>query len=184
MTPVDESTPLEPRAEERGSYTRAKLEAEKLVAAEAANGLPAVIIRPGQIFGGKIPLMTGAIARRVAGRYLVLGDGEMQLPLVYIDDVIDALVLAAGSKLAKGEIVQIVDPEPWTQNQVLAAVAGPGAKIMRMPRAAVFAMGGASELVLGLIKKQSPVARYRLSSALALRRFLLPWATIRRVRNA
>jgi len=171
MTPVDENTPLEPRAEERGSYTQAKLEAEKLVAAEAANGLPAVILRPGQIFGRRIPLMTGAVARRVGGRYLVLGDGEMQLPLVYIDDVVDALVLAAGSKLSKGEIIQIVDPEAWTQNQVLAEVAGPGAKVMRMPRAAVFAMGGASELVLGLIKKQSPVARYRLKSALALRRF-------------
>ena len=171
MTPVDERTALEPRAEERGSYTRAKLEAEKLVTAEAANGLPAVILRPGQIFGRRIPLMTGAIARRVAGRYLVLGDGEMQLPLVYIDDVVDALVLAAGSKLAGGEIIQIVDPEAWTQNQVLAEVAGSGAKVMRMPRAAVFAMGGASELVLGLIKKQSPVARYRLSSALAMRRF-------------
>jgi nucleoside-diphosphate-sugar epimerase/predicted dehydrogenase len=171
MTPVDENTPLEPRAEERGSYTRAKLEAEKLVAAAAADGLPAVIIRPGQIFGGKIPLMTGAIARRDAGRHLVLGDGEISLPLVYIDDVVDALVLAAGSKLSKGEIIQIVDPEPWTQNQVLAEVAGPGAKVIRLPRAAVFAMGGASELVLGLNKKQSPVARYRLKSALALRRF-------------
>jgi nucleoside-diphosphate-sugar epimerase/predicted dehydrogenase len=171
MTPVDETTALEPRSEERGSYTRAKLEAEKLVSAEAASGLPAVIIRPGQIFGGKIPLMTGAVARRVGGRHLVLGDGEMQLPLVYIDDVVDALVLASASKLSKGEIIQIVDPEPWTQNQVLAEVAGPDAKVIRLPRAAVFAMGGASELVLGLIKKQSPVARYRLKSALASRRF-------------
>ena len=171
MTPVDESTPLEPRAEERGSYTRAKLEAEKLVAAESATGLPAVIIRPGQIFGGKIPLMTGAVARRVAGRHLILGDGEIPLPLVYIDDVVDALVLAAKSNVSKGEIIQIVDPEQWTQNQVLAEVAGPDAKVIRLPRAAVFAMGGASELVLGLIKKQSPVARYRLQSALALRRF-------------
>ena len=64
-------------------------------------------------------------------------------------------------------------------------------------RAAVFAMGGASELVLGLLKKQSPVARYRLKSALALRRFdggrageLLGWKPrvgvregIRRVEN-
>jgi predicted dehydrogenase/uncharacterized protein YbjT (DUF2867 family) len=32
--------------------------------AEAARGLPAVIIRPGQIFGRRIPLMTAAVARR------------------------------------------------------------------------------------------------------------------------
>ena len=84
--PVSEDTPLEPRAEERGAYTRAKLEAEQLVTAAAAAGLPCVILRPGQIFGGGIPLVNGAVARRAGGRWLVLGDGELQLPLVYIDD--------------------------------------------------------------------------------------------------
>lgn len=168
---VDESTPFEGRAEERGAYTQAKLEAEKLVAAAATSGLPSVIIRPGQIFGRKIPLMTAAVARRAAGRALVLGDGEMQLPLVYIDDVVDALVMAAKSNLKGGEVIQIVDPEPWTQNQVLAEVNGSAAKVLRVPRAAVFALGRASELALGLIGKKSPVAPYRLASALALRTF-------------
>ena len=195
---VDEKTPFEGNAEERGSYTRAKLEAEKLVAAEAARGLPAVILRPGQIFGRRIPLMTGAIARRAAGRYLVLGDGEMQLPLVYIDDVVDALVLAAKSGLHGGEVIQIVDPEPWTQNQVLSEMCGPSARIVRVPRPVVFGMGHASELVLGLLGKKSPLSRYRLRSALALRSFaslnaesLLGWKPrvgvrdgIRRVRES
>jgi predicted dehydrogenase/nucleoside-diphosphate-sugar epimerase len=169
--PVDEGTPFEGRAEERGAYTQAKLEAEKLVAAAAASGLPSVIIRPGQIFGRKIPLMTAAVARRAAGRALVLGDGEMQLPLVYIDDVVDALVMAAKSNLKGGEVIQIVDPEPWTQNQVIAEVNGSSAKVVRVPRAAVFALGRASELALGLLGKKSPVAPYRLASALALRTF-------------
>jgi len=177
FTVVDEDTALEGRAEERGAYTRAKLEAERLVSAEAAAGLPAVIIRPGQIFGGKIPLMTAAVARRVSGRYLILGDGEMPLPLVYIDDVVDALVLAAKSGLGKGEIVQIVDPETWTQNQVLAEVVGSGAPVIRVPRKAVMALGKASELMLGLVGKASPVAPYRLKSALALRRFSSTRAT-------
>jgi nucleoside-diphosphate-sugar epimerase len=171
FAPVDEQTPLESRAEERGSYTQAKLEAEKLVSEAAAAGLPAVIVRPGQIFGGRIPLMTAAVARRAAGRFVMLGDGEMPLPLVYIDDVVDALVLAAKSGLAHGEVIQVVDPEPWTQNQVLAEVHGTDTKVVRIPRAAVFAMGGASEMMLGLLGKKSPLSRYRLKSALALRRF-------------
>ena len=70
-----------------------------------------MILRPGQIFGGGIPLMNGAVARRAGGRWLVLGDGKLQLPLVYIDDVVDALMLAAGSKLSSGEVIQIIDPE-------------------------------------------------------------------------
>jgi hypothetical protein len=42
---------------------------------------------------------------------------------------------------------------------------------VRVPRAAVFAIGRVSELRLGLVKKKSPVAPYRLQSALALRTF-------------
>jgi predicted dehydrogenase/nucleoside-diphosphate-sugar epimerase len=171
LSVVDENTPFEERAEERGAYTRAKLEAEKLVAAEAEKGLPAVIIRPGQIFGRRIPLMTAAVARRAAGRHLVLGDGEMILPLVYIDDVVDALMLAAKNGLHTGEVIQLVDPEQWTQNQVLAEVYGSGARVIRVPRPVVMAMGKASEMVLGLIGKKSPVSQYRLESALARRRF-------------
>src|SRR6185437_9931081 len=71
--PVSEAAALEPRADERGAYTRAKLEAEQLVADAAANGLPAVILRPGHIFGGGIPLINGAVARNAGGRWLVLG---------------------------------------------------------------------------------------------------------------
>src|SRR5439155_26654119 len=42
--PLTESTPLEPRPEERGAYTRAKLQAEQLVVQYASTrGLPAVI---------------------------------------------------------------------------------------------------------------------------------------------
>ena len=171
FSPVDENAALESRAEERGHYTQAKLEAERLVATAAAAGLPTIIIRPGQIFGGRIPLMTAAIARRVAGRLLILGDGELPLPLVYLDDVVDALILAAKSNVHRGEVIQIVDTASWTQNQVLTEIYGASARIIRVPRAVVFAMGRASELALKLLGKKSPLSSYRLRSALALRRF-------------
>ena len=79
--------------------------------------------------------MTAAVARRAGGRHLVLGDGEMLLPLVYIDDVVDSLMLAAKSGLHAGEVIQIVDPEPWTQNQVLSEVYGADARVIRVPAA-------------------------------------------------
>ena len=87
-----EDAPLEPRAEERGAYTRAKLEAERIVSEAAAAGLPCVILRPGQIFGGGIPLVNGSVARRAGSRWLFLGDGQLPLPLVYIDDVVDVIM--------------------------------------------------------------------------------------------
>jgi 2-alkyl-3-oxoalkanoate reductase len=164
--PVSEAANLEPRPDERGAYTRAKLEAEKLVVDAAKQGLPCVILRPGQIFGGGIPLINGAVARNAGGRWLVLGDGKLELPLVYIDDVVDSIVNAIDKQLTHGEVIQIIDPETLTQEDVLA-IAGGERPILRVPRAIVFALGKLSEKPLGMLGKQSPVAKYRLESALA-----------------
>jgi nucleoside-diphosphate-sugar epimerase len=163
---VNEEAPLEPRPDKRGDYTRAKLEAERIVVEAAKAGLPCVILRPGQIFGGGIPLINGAVARKAAGRWLVLGDGKLELPLVYIDDVVQAILAAIDKRITRGEIIQIIDPEPMTQEDVLAA-AGGATPILRVPRRLVLALGKLSELPLGALGKQSPIGTYRLKSALA-----------------
>jgi 2-alkyl-3-oxoalkanoate reductase len=163
---VCELSAYEPRPDERGAYTRAKLEAEKIVCEATKHGLPAVILRPGQIFGGGIPLINGAIARNAGGRWLVLGDGKLNLPLVYIDDVVDAIINSIDKKLTRGEVIQIIDPETLTQDDVLG-LAGGNKPVMRVPRPVVFALGKLSEVPLGAIGRQSPVAVYRLKSALA-----------------
>jgi predicted dehydrogenase/nucleoside-diphosphate-sugar epimerase len=181
---LNEESSLEPRAEERGDYTRAKLEAERLVSEYTReHGLRSVILRPGQIFGGRTPLLTPAVARWAGGRWLVLGDGRLRLPLVYIDDVVDGILLAAESPLGGGEVIQLVDEEPWTQNDVLHAAVGEPLRVVRVPRPLVFALGKVSELLLRPLGRPSPLSAYRLRSALAQRRFesrrahdLLSWS--------
>lgn len=168
---VDESAALEPRAEERGPYTRAKLEAEQLVSAAAREGLPCVILRPGQIFGGGIPLVNGAVARRAGGRWLVLGDGQLELPLIYIDDVVDAILAAVQKKLTGGEIIQLIDGAQLRQRDVLELTGG--GKTIAVPRPIVFGLGKLSELPLNALGKPSPIALYRLQSGLAR----LSWGT-------
>lgn len=164
-TTIDESTPLEPRAAERGFYTQAKLAAEQSVSEAAMRGLPCVILRPGQIFGGGIPAITGAVARNAGGRWLILGDGQLELPLVFIDDVVDAIVAAIDKKLVDGQIIQLVDPVHLTQRELLDL--SNLAKQIAIPRSVVFTLGKLSELPLRLLGRTSPIARYRLQSALA-----------------
>jgi predicted dehydrogenase/nucleoside-diphosphate-sugar epimerase len=165
--PLDEGSALEPRADERGAYTRAKLEAEKIVSAAADAGLPCVILRPGQLFGGGVALLNGSVARRAGSRWVFLGDGQLPLPLVYMDDAVDAIMAAVERELVGGEVIQIVDPERVTQEQVLE-LAGAGAdKRLRVPRGVVFSLGKLSEYPLGALGVQSPLALYRLRSALA-----------------
>jgi 2-alkyl-3-oxoalkanoate reductase len=163
--PVSEAANLEPRPEERGAYTQAKLAAETLVADAAKGGLPVVILRPGQIFGGGIPLLNGAVARKAGGRWFVLGNGKLELPLVYIDDVVDAIVHAITKQLKRGEVIQIIDPDHLTQEDVLGLTGTK--KVVHVPRRVVFMLGKLSELPLGALGRQSPIGVYRLKSALA-----------------
>lgn len=169
---ISESSPLEPMAELRGAYTQAKLEAEVLVRrAVEEKGLRAVILRPGQIFGGKLPLVNAAVARTMFGRRVVLGNGALRLPLVYIDDVVDAVCSALDRRLRDGEIVQLVDDALPTQNEILELALGPRAKTLTIPRSVVFAIGWLSELALRPLHRTSPLSRYRLRSALANRTY-------------
>jgi nucleoside-diphosphate-sugar epimerase len=100
-----------------------------------------------------------------------LGEGHVRLPLVYIADVVDSILLAAESDLRDGEIIQVVDPEALTQNEVLQLSVGHRARVIRVPRALVFTAGKLSELLLGPLGRKSPLSVYRLRSALACRSF-------------
>ncbi len=163
---LSESSADEPRPAERGDYTRAKLEAEKIVRGAASeHAIPAVILRPGQIFGDDMPLLTPAVARRVGARWLVLGDGELKLPLVEVEDVVDGIVSALDGPLSGGEVVQLVDPCRLTQNQVLAQVLPRSSRIVRVPRALIFAAGWLAGPLLRALKRKAPA--YRLRSALS-----------------
>src|SRR4029079_3678277 len=86
--------------------------------------------------------------------------------LVYIDDVVDAIMCSISKKLTHGEVIQIIDPEHLTQEDVLG-LAGGAQPLMRVPRPLVFFLGKLSELPLGALGRPSPIAVYRLRSALA-----------------
>jgi 2-alkyl-3-oxoalkanoate reductase len=169
---VDENSALEPHPDWRGNYTRAKLEAEQAVTrAVRDHGLPAVILRPGQIFGPKIPLLTGAVARSMGGRWVVLGDGTLRLPLIHVDDVVEAVLQSISADIRSGEVIQLINDRQPTQNEVLRHLLPPGARVLRVARSVVFTLGGLSEIMLGILKRQSPLSRYRLHSALSHLKF-------------
>lgn len=169
---VDEAVGTEPRSAERGAYTRAKLEAEGIVTnAVESKSLPAVVLRPGAIIGGGVALAgLGGAMGGGASRFLVLGDGEVNVPLVYIDDAVDAVMAAMDRKLVDGQIIQICDNEAWTQNRVLSTL-DPTKKLVHVPRPVVFALGRATEPLFAKMGKSSPLAEYRLRSALSKMRF-------------
>jgi 2-alkyl-3-oxoalkanoate reductase len=125
--PIDEELPGDPDPERVGPYAWAKSEAEKHARDFHERGLPTVILRPGLIYGPRqhcrpvLPPHVGYHVPGFGGRlFMMIGDGGNLLPLTYIDNVLDAVVLAARSEVAAGKTYNIVDEEPVTQRQYLS----------------------------------------------------------------
>lgn len=171
---IDEASAYEPRPHLRGAYTRTKLEAERTVlAAIREAGLPAVVLRPGQIFGPGAERTTpnGTIA--IASRWIAVGSGEQTLPLVYRGDVVDALLLAAERPAAVGHVFNLVDPLEPSQADYLAHCrhACPDLRILRAPRWVLMGLALGVELLGRLLRRDVPLTRYRVRSLRPLANF-------------
>jgi 2-alkyl-3-oxoalkanoate reductase len=104
--PGGEDAPIQPA----DYYQRSKYEAEPLVREFNRRGLPAVILRPAAIYGPGDPERFLMIFRRVArGTFPMLGDGRTYYHPLYIDNLVDAFVLAMKDGAGEGEAYLIAD---------------------------------------------------------------------------
>jgi nucleoside-diphosphate-sugar epimerase len=166
---------FEPFPQLRGAYTQTKLDAEQRVADAIVNDhLPAVILRPGQIFGPGAEQVTpnGTIA--LAGRWIAIGNGSQALPLVYRDDIVDALLLAGEAPQALGRIFNLVDTDSVDRSTYLRrckAKLGASLKLMWMPEWVFMCLAIGVELLGKVLKRDVPLTRYRVRSLRPLTNF-------------
>jgi dihydroflavonol-4-reductase len=157
---VDEDAPLAPFGE---PYARSKAAGDRAVQRLIADEkVPAVIVRPGTFFGPGDRLHFGRIADRIrAGRGLIVGAGTNALPFVYVDDVVQGLLLAAFRQRAIGRAYNITTDEPLTQGEFLAAVAeelGLLPPRIHAPYAALYAVGSVAEAAGAIMRtKKQPI---------------------------
>lgn len=95
----------------RNWYAQTKLAAEAEVRrAEAEHGLGVVILRPATIYGPRSREVVGEIARAlVGGHMLLINRGRAVAGLCYVDNVVDAAVLAARGEHAGGQAFNVTD---------------------------------------------------------------------------
>lgn len=172
---MTEASAYEPHPEWRGAYTQTKLVAERVVLdAIREHSLPAVILRPGQIFGPGAEKVTPNAVIGLAGRWVAVGDGGMSLPLVFVDDVVDALLLAAEAPAALGKVFNVVDTTVVTQQQYLERAKrklGDELRIVRAPVWLFMALGFGVELLGKALRRDVPLTRYRVRSLRPLANF-------------
>lgn len=174
-TKMTEASAFEPHPEWRGAYTRTKLDAERCVRdAIDHRNLPAVILRPGQIFGPGAEQVTPNGVIGLAGRWVAVGSPSQTLPLVYVEDVIDALQLAETTPQAVGGTFNIVDTAMVSQQAYLQRAQrklGARMKCVRVPTWIFMGLGFGVELLGKALKREVPLTRYRVRSLRPLANF-------------
>jgi nucleoside-diphosphate-sugar epimerase len=109
---LDESCPVEDRPERRGdAYCFAKVKQDEIVAEYGRRfGVPYAIVRPGFVYGPGNEGITGRVGIGTFGVFLHLG-GANAIPLTFVDNCADAIVLAGLTLGIDGHVFNIVDDD-------------------------------------------------------------------------
>jgi len=157
--PAREDFPLRPIPD---PYALTKAEADKLVQRYIVRErLPAVIVRPGTMFGPGDQVNFGRMADRLrAGRAVIIGSGRNALPFVYVSDVVDGMLLAADKEQAIGGVYNLSTDQPLTQEELWYAIAkeiGANPPRLHVPYHALHALAFVAERLTSDRPKRQPL---------------------------
>ena len=158
---ADETAPMRPT----NVYEETKAQAELLVRDACRRAFPAVIVRPGLVYGpGDLHLLGffQAIQRR---RFRPIGEQPVWLHPIYIDDLIEALVRCGRHPCALGECFHLAGREPVSIADLAAGIARaihvvPTRGWIPLPAARVVALAG--DLLPAHLRPSAPLTRSRL----------------------
>lgn len=143
---VDETTPLEAHPERRDLYSQAKLRQEKLFwEYRARHGIPLVVLRPGVIYGPHGSAFSARVGIKLLGFFWHLG-GSNVLPLSYVDNCAEAIVVAGQSNETEGQVYNVLDDDLLTCSEYLTRYQA-NVRPVRPIHIPYFAMMTASDLV-------------------------------------
>jgi nucleoside-diphosphate-sugar epimerase len=162
---IDENSP---RRRSGTTYADSKLEAEEHVLRAAEEGQPVTVLQPTAVYGPFAPVWTVNVLERMrGGRVPLIDGGEGTCNAVYVDDVVNAMILAATTPAALGECFLVSAAEPVTWREFYAryeAMLGVPATVPMSAAAATARPLRAPSLLreLPALLLEEPAARARL----------------------
>lgn len=167
---VTEESSLERFPEKRGHYTHAKLMAEQLVTKFMENGtVPIVCLRPGTIYGPGGDIYTPMIGFSLSNKlFAVIGDGSFVLPLVYVDNLVEAILVALKKSNSTNKIYNVVDPVRVTKRDYMDHLVKklyPYSSTIYIPFTILKMIVYFQEKLFGAMKRKPFLTRYRLLSS-------------------
>ena len=167
---VDENSPLERFPERRGIYSWAKLEAEKIVLDYMnQDKVPAVCLRPGTIYGpggeNFSPMLGFSWKNKI---FVVIHKKGFTLPLVYVDNLIQAIIAALIQDKSTGQVYNVVDSQQIGKIEYMDTFISklyPGAWCFYLPYSLLSAAVSLQETLFSIIKRKPVLTKYRLTSS-------------------
>jgi nucleoside-diphosphate-sugar epimerase/peptidoglycan/xylan/chitin deacetylase (PgdA/CDA1 family) len=118
---VNEQTVLEPHPEWRDPYSYSKLRQEQLFwEYQKRNGFELVVLRPGVIYGPDGAHFSNRVGLTI-GKWQLQFGGSNLLPLSYVDNCAEAVVVAGTHQSAAGQVYNVHDDDLPTCRQYLRA---------------------------------------------------------------
>lgn len=113
---ISESSPIERDPTQRDTYAQTKLIQEKVIRDFEQNyGGQVTILRPGMIYGRE-HLWNACLGVKVSNKLWIRIGAHAQIPLTYIENCAEAIVISAQRDQAIGETLNIVDDDLPTQS--------------------------------------------------------------------
>jgi nucleoside-diphosphate-sugar epimerase len=142
-------------------YTQTKVESERLVLQyQRDHKLPAVVLRPGFIYGPRDRTVLPRIVDNLkAGRVVYFDGGRHALNTIYVGNLVDAILLAIERPNAVGQIFNLTDGETISKRQFFETVAD-GLGLPRPKRALPLFLGklAARFMERRALRRKSPTA--------------------------
>jgi nucleoside-diphosphate-sugar epimerase len=149
------------------AYSLTKKLAEDVVNAAARAGLPAVILRPKAVFGpGDTALLPRLLAAARQGRLPQVGTGRNRVDLTYVDNVVQALLLALSAENAVGKTFTITNGEHvllWDVIRTVLRRLGMRDALRRLPFRVAYALAGLMEMRARLLGGEPLLTRYSVA---------------------
>ncbi|MGA2265293.1 MAG: NAD-dependent epimerase/dehydratase family protein [Phycisphaerae bacterium] len=164
---LDERAPLGVNLHRWSYYSRAKVEAEKLVRAAAQWGdMAMTIVKPSWLYGPRDRASLPRLIRAIrAGKAKIIGDGTNFLNLTYAGNEAEGCILAATKDQAVGQTYNLSNDGQITLEQYLnkiAACLGARPVTRKVPYKVAYGAAFLMELVGHAFRRKSPplVTRY------------------------
>jgi len=165
LPPAREDAPLNPE----NMYERTKMAGEEAARRAAERtGLDVVVVRPSWVYGAGCPRTEKLIRSLRKGRFFYIGPARNLRHPVYIDDLLDGLVLAAlaDPSVAAGRTFNLAGPQWMTVQEMVGQFAEAIAvqpPTFHLPRWMGLTVGWTAEQLSAWVGAEPPISRRTLA---------------------